>query len=139
MGEVRDVLYSYDGSNLSLYIDGELQPARYKLGPAAALAVFLRRVKPNELSGYHDIYYALVFFLGGVLLGMVARRLARNKLAGYLILGMVTLAVPLFLELVLARVSGRWFSFANVLLSIGLLIAGAVWINADRRSIQSAV
>jgi hypothetical protein len=70
---------------------------------------------------------------------MVARRLARNKLAGYLILGMVTLAVPLFLELVLARVSGRWFSFANVLLSIGLLIAGAVWINADRRSIQSAV
>jgi hypothetical protein len=139
MGEVRDVLYSYDGSNLSLYIDGELQPARYKLGPAAALAVFLRRVKPNELSGYHDIYYALVFFLGGVLLGMVARRLARNKLAGYLILGMVTLAVPLFLELVLVRVSGRWFSFANVLLSIGLLIAGAVWINADRRSIQSAV
>ena len=138
MGEVRDVLYSYDGSNLSLYIDGKLQPAHYKLGPGAALAVFLRRVRPNELNGYNDIYYALVFFFGGVLLGTVARRLPRNELAGYVILGMVTLAVPLFLELVLVRVSGRWFSLANVLLSIGLLIAGALWINADRRSIRRA-
>jgi hypothetical protein len=138
VGETRDIIYSYNGSNLSLYIDGRLQPARYKLGPAAALAVFLRRVKPNELSGYNDIYYALVFFFGGALLGTVARRLPRNKLAGYVIVGMVTLAVPLFLELVLVRVSGRWFSLANVLLSIGLLIAGALWINADSRSIRSA-
>jgi VanZ like family len=138
MGQVRDVLYSYDGSNLSLYIDGKLQPVRYKLGPGAALAAFLLRVRPNELNGYNDIYYALVFFFGGVLLGTVARQLPRNKLAGYVILGVVTLAVPLFLELVLVRASGHRFSLANVALSVGFLIAGALWLNADRGSIRSA-
>jgi hypothetical protein len=138
VGETRDIIYSYNGSNLSLYIDGRLQPARYKLGPATALAVFLRRVKPNELSGYNYIYYALIFFPGAALLGLAARRLPAGGLTGYLTLGVMTLAIPLLLDLVLVHVSGRWFSPANVLLSIGLVVSGGLWINADRKPIQNA-
>jgi hypothetical protein len=136
--ETRDILYSYDGANLSLYIDGKLQPSPYRLGPGAALVVFLRRIRPNELRGYNDIYYALVFFPAGALLGIAARRLPVNNPAGYLTLGVVTVVISLFLEFVLVWVSGRSFSPANVLLSIGLVIAAALWINADRSSIRTA-
>jgi hypothetical protein len=64
--------------------------------------------------------------------------LAASGLAGYLTLGVTTLAIPLLLELVLVHVSGRWFSPANVLLSIGLVVSGGLWINADRKPIQNA-
>ena len=136
VAETRDILYSYDGSNLSLYIDGKLQPSRYTLGPGAALVVFLRRVRPNELSGYAYVYYALVFFPGGALLGIAARSMA-NKRAVYVTVGVVTIIIPLLLELVLNRISGRSISPANVALSIALVVGGALWVNADRRSNQN--
>jgi glycopeptide antibiotics resistance protein len=138
IGETRDLLYSYDGSDLSLYIDGKLRPAHYKLGPGAALAVFLRRIKPAELAGYNYIYYALVFFPGGVLLGTAARRLPAGKLATYLTFGTVILVIPLLLEAVLVWVSGRPFSLANVVLPVVLVFGGSLWINADRVKTRSA-
>jgi hypothetical protein len=136
VAETRDILYSYDGSNLSLYIDGKLQPSPYRLGPGAALVVFLRRVRPNELSGCNYIYYALVFFPAGALLGRAAKPMA-NKLTFNVTLGVVTLSIPLLLELVLNRISGRSISPANVALSIALVVGGGLWINADRRSNQN--
>jgi hypothetical protein len=138
VGETRDILYSYDGSNLSLYIDGKVQPNRYKLGPGAALAILVRKIRPAELSGYNHIFYALVFFPGGALLGIAARRLPLNRMASYMIFGAVILVIPLLMELVLMRVSGRVFSFPNVAISVVLVIAGIVWINADRGGIRSA-
>ncbi|MFZ1974496.1 MAG: VanZ family protein [Candidatus Acidiferrales bacterium] len=136
-GETRDILYSYDGSNLSLYIDGRVQPNRYKLGPGAALAIFVRKIKPAELNGYNYIFYALVFFPGGALLGIAARRLPLNRMASYMIFGAVILVIPLLMELVLVRVSGRVFSPPNVALSVVLVIAGIVWTNADRGKVRS--
>lgn len=137
VAETRNIVYSYDGSNLSLYIDGKLQPTRYRLGPGAALAVFLRRVRPSELGGYNYIYYALTFFPAGALLGIATRRFPAKGFAGCAALGVAILVVPLLLELVLIHVSGRWFSPVNVLLAIGFTMGGCLWINADRRSIHS--
>lgn len=138
VAETRDFLYSYDGADLSLYIDGKLRPTHYELGPGAALAVFLRRIKPPELAGYNYIYYALVFFPGGVLLGMAARRWPAGEVANYLTFGAVILVIPLLLESLLVLGSGRRFSLGNVVLSIVLFIGGSLWINADRLKTRSA-
>ena len=59
--ERRDILFSYDGSNLSLFVDGKKEPRSYQLGPGTALAQMFVRVIPAELDGYHYIYDALVF------------------------------------------------------------------------------
>lgn len=138
LAATRDILYSYDGSNLSLYLDGKPQPTRYQLGPGAALAVFVRRIKPAELSGYNYIYYALVFFPVGALLGMAGRQTPANRLASYVTFGVVTLVFPLSLEFGLVWMSGRGFSFANVVLSFVLVIAGSFWINADHVRFRAA-
>ena len=62
-GRTRDILYTYDGSNLSLFLDGKEEPLTYRLGPGTALAKSVRLVKPAELEGYNYIYYILVFCL----------------------------------------------------------------------------
>jgi hypothetical protein len=71
----RDILVSYDGSDLALFVDGKQDVDSYQLGPATSLARVFRTAKPRELDGYHDIYYTMVFFPGGILLGIGARNL----------------------------------------------------------------
>jgi VanZ family protein len=130
----RDILFSYDGSNLSLYIDGKKEPRAYLLGPGTGLAELVRRVIPSELQGYNDIYYAAVFLPGGILLGIACRCWAERPFVAPSLILLGTCLPPVILESVLVSVSGRAVSRANVLFSLLLIIAGAVWINADRRA-----
>ncbi|HUA01872.1 MAG TPA: VanZ family protein [Candidatus Aquilonibacter sp.] len=126
----RNILYSYDGSVLSLYIDGRLAASRFRLGPGAALAHFVRWLRPAELDGYLDIFYALVFVPAGVLLGIAARK-RRHRPALWLVLALLFVLPPLLFEALLVAVSGRFFSRGEAALSFLLLIAAALWINAD--------
>lgn len=130
-GKPRDILYSYDGSNLSLYIDGHKDPRIYQLGPGTTMARLVHRIKTPELDGYIDIYYALVFFPAGVLLGVATRNLATRDAAGWLFLVFALFAPPWILDRILASVSGRPFSFAYAALSLILLAGGAIWMNVD--------
>jgi VanZ like family len=130
----RNILYSYDGSNLLLYIDGKAAALPYRLGPGAVLAHAIRRIKPNELDGYHDIYYALVFFPAGIALGIFARAARGRRMAAWLFIAPWLIVPPLLLEYLLIAVSGRTFSPGNLVLSVGLLVFGALWINADNTS-----
>lgn len=135
----RDILFTYDGSNLTLYIDGKKDPHFYELTPGTPLAQLARHVRPSELEGYTYIYYALVFFPGGALIGLGARYVVSNGAWKVLYLYLaVALASSVCLEFALVRVSGRPFSLANVLLSIVLTMAGILWINSDRGTIRSA-
>jgi glycopeptide antibiotics resistance protein len=127
--QTRDLLFSYDGSDLHLYVDGRSLEDRY-LGPGTAFAEKFRRVKQAELNGYKDIYYAIVFLPIGWLLGMAARKFPwrRPLLIPF---GLSLLLGPLILECVLSRISGRSFSVANLTLSVGMVLAGIFWINSD--------
>ena len=129
-GQTRDLLFSYDGSDLHLYVDGRKLQDRY-LGPGAAFAEQFRRVKQGELNGYKDIYYAVVFLPIGCLLGLAAREVPWRRLRRLIPLSLSVLLGPLILESVLARISGRSFSVANLTLSVGMVLAGIFWINSD--------
>jgi VanZ family protein len=129
----RDILYSYDGTNLSLFIDGKKEPHVYRLGPGTALARLVTRVKPAELDEYADVYYAAVFFPAGVLLGIAARKLTSRNVAGWLSLAFCLLAPPWLLERWLTSESGRLFSLPYVVLSLVLVCGSALWIDMDRR------
>jgi VanZ family protein len=133
LNQRRDILLSYDGSNLSVYIDGKRDPRRYELTPGAPLAQLIRHIKTIELEGYTYIYYALVFVPGGVLLGLAARRLTTLDVREISALMLAIVVPSIFLEMLLVRISGRAFSLFNVFLSALFVIAGIVWINADRQ------
>ena len=138
LNQLRDILVSYDGSNLSVYINGKRDPRRYELTPGTPLAQLIRHIKTNELEGYTYIYYVLVFVPGGVLLGLAARRLTTLDVRGTLVLMLAIVMPSIFLEILLVRISGRPFSFFNIVLSGLLVIAGVIWINADRQRLQAA-
>jgi hypothetical protein len=116
-----------------VYIDGKRDPRRYELTPGAPLAQIIRHIKTIELEGYTYIYYALVFVPGGVLLGLAARRLTSLDVKGTLAMMLAIVMPSIFLEMLLVRISSRPFSLFNVFLSVLLMTAGIIWINADRK------
>jgi hypothetical protein len=107
------------------------EPRTYRLTPGTGLARLLCHIRPGELEGYADVYYACVFFPLGVLLGIAARRKPSHARASFLRLVTVSSFSPFILELVLVRVSGRTVSLENLALSFFLLLAGCLWVNAD--------
>jgi VanZ like protein len=131
--QTRDILLSYDGSNASLYLDGQPAARTYRLGPGAALAHHLRMVRTGELNGYGYIYYFLIFFPGGILIGISANSVARRSLAALFLGALTFFLLPAFLlEYVLVSVSGREVSPAYLLLSVALSVGGSLWIRTDR-------
>jgi len=74
--KARDILVSYDGSNAYLYVDGMKVSPSYHLSPGAGLVREFYRVRTTELGAYLVLYDALIFVPAGLLLGLLARRMA---------------------------------------------------------------
>ena len=133
-GQGRDIVASYDGSDASIYLDGNRVRQTYRLSPGASLAHHFFIVWTANLGGYIVVYETLIFLPGGFLIGMAARGWATWKTAGRLLLAAGLLLPPVLLELLLVWVSGREILAGNVFLSLCLSIAGALLINADCRA-----
>jgi VanZ family protein len=132
-GQARDILVSYDGSNVSLYVDGKKTRRVYYLSPGAALAQGFSRMKTSEWDGYIVMYDTMIFLPVGCLLGMVARKMRAQKCAARLLL-VLGLALPSVLyEFILVWVSGRAASPWQVSLCLFLTVLGVWLINVDRR------
>jgi VanZ like family len=128
---MHDILYSYDGSDLSLTLDGKKEDVVYKLGPGTSLARIVH-LKTAELEGYNYIFYALVFCVGGALLGLLEERHNKQFVPhrfAWLLLAFASSAA--LLEIILDVVSGRGFSVGAVMFSVLLAIAGLVWSKSD--------
>jgi hypothetical protein len=119
---VRHLVVTYDGRDLSAYVDGDRAGGvRFGLG-VAALAPFLGR-DARAFPAYELVYYALVFVPAGMLVSRAAaghRRLTRGAVA---IAGVAVLAMTL--ELVLVAVSHRPPAASGVLWSLLSGAAGA--------------
>jgi len=131
-GEPRDILFSYDGSNLSLFVDGVKNPDVYMLGPGARFAELIRTPRGAELEGYNYIYDALIFSPAGMLVGLAAFRKNLRNVAEYLLFAIGFLLPPYVYERILSHVSGRPNSLESVFLCLVLFVGGALWIDVDR-------
>ena len=130
--ETRDLLLSFDGASVNLFINGKRHDRSYELGPGAALARFVRRIKAPELEGYEYLFCALVFFPAGCLLGLTWRTATEHRIGRLSLLVLGFVLPSLMLEIVLVHVSGRAVSLENISLSILLALVGSLWMNADR-------
>jgi hypothetical protein len=131
-GQTRDILISYDGSNVSLYVNGKKEARVFYLSPGAALAHKFARVWASDLTGYLVTYDVLTFVPAGLLLGLIARKEPFRKPAGKFLLLLGFLLPPIFCELILVWVSGRAFSLWEIILRLLLILLGAWLMNADR-------
>jgi glycopeptide antibiotics resistance protein len=132
-GQTRDILVSYNGSSVSLFVDGKKQTRVYYLSPGAALAHKFSRVVTSDLDGYLVTYDLLIFLPAGLLLGMIARKVSSRELTGRLLLLLGLLLPPVLYEFILEWVSGKAVSWWEIILCILLTLLGAWLINADRR------
>jgi len=139
IGQTRDVLFSYDGLDLFLYVDGKKERRAYQLGLGAALAQFVRRIKANESEGYQYIFYALVFFPAGCIVGFAGRRVAARPIARCLLVVLGVLFPSLLFEIVLAHWGGQELSLGNMALWVLIALAGSFWINADGGPLKSSM
>ena len=133
----RNLLLSYDGSRLTLYVDGKKEGRPYQLGPGAGLASILHGIKSGELEGYHDIFYAIVFLPAGCLLGLGWRKVAPRAVPRLLLVLLSAVILPVLFEMGLAFWGTTSLWFGNVVLSALLVLAGTFWVNADNRRPES--
>ena len=92
------------------------------------MARHFRHLKTGELDGYTYVYYLLIFFVGGALVGMT-----EGKKAEALAFRLFACSMPaVLLEGILVWVSGRSVSATLMAISVALAIIGSLWINADR-------
>lgn len=130
--QVKNLLISYDGSRLVLYVDGRQEGRPYVLGPGAGLASLVHGIKSGELDGYHDIFYTIVFFPPGCLLAFGWRRLSSQAGLRLALMLLGVLIVPSLFEVCLALAGSASVWLGNIVLSMLLVLAGALWVNADR-------
>jgi len=131
--QVQNLLISYDGSRLALYVDGGEEGRPYELGPGAGLASLVHGLKSGELDGYHDIFYAIVFFPPGCLLALGWKKLASKAGLRLALMLLGVLVLPSLFEVCLAFAGGASVWPGNIVLSMLLVLAGVLWVNADRR------
>jgi hypothetical protein len=126
----RDVVVSWDGSDLAVYVDGNKERRTYELGAGVVLAQFVRRFRATESQRYQYIFYALVFFPAGCIAGLAWRKLSARPFARSALAASSVLLPPLLFASI-AR--GEVRSVPNVTLWTVILLAGGLWINADGR------
>jgi VanZ family protein len=127
----RSILFSYDGARGFLYIDGRIVRKSYYLSPGAALVGTLIRIKTDELVAYSGLYDSLVFLPLGFLLGLAVRIIPPGNTTYWLAIGAGILLPGILMECLLVGISGRQASVMQLSLTIGLTIAGMLWMNLD--------
>lgn len=130
--QTRNILLSFNGTVVSLFVNGRAYGLPYEFGAGTALAHHFRRIKAEELPGYSCIFYAIIFFPAGGLLGFAWRKSNRRWIArlGFLAAGWL-LPAAVF-EWLLADVAGRAISLQNICFAALIALAGSLWMNSDR-------
>ena len=131
-GQTQDILVSYDGSNVSLFLNGKKETWVYYLSPGAALVHKFSRVIVTDLDGYLATYDLLIFIPAGLLLGMIARKEPSREPAGRSLLLLGLLLPSVIYEFILVWVSGKTVSWWEIILCLLMTLLGAWLINADR-------
>jgi len=137
--QARDILVSYDGSELFLYVDGKKDRWAYQLGPGVVLAQFVRRFRASESQRYQYIFYALVFFPAGCIVGFAWRKVAARPIPRSLLMALGILLPSLLFEIILVLWGGQVMSLGNIALWVLIALAGSLWINADGGALKGSL
>ena len=126
-----DLLITYDGANIKIFMDGRRLPYSVELGPGAAIFRLFTQLSMYDARGYKVVYYGIVFVPLGCLLALAAKGTRGNSLLRTSTLGFGLLLPPGLLESVLVSVSGRAISAGNLCLGFFIMPAATFSLAAS--------
>jgi hypothetical protein len=109
----------YDGSDLRVYVNGELRSERVRFGPGTAAFGSILPRRPRLLPAYEIFFYGIVFCPAGVLLALAREASERRSLR--LLSVAFLIAAPALYEGMLVAVSGKSFYWPHVLVGIAFI------------------
>jgi hypothetical protein len=116
---LRQLIITYDGSTLLVYIDGARNRFSLELTPgAAAWSTLLPIMNASQMKTYKAMYYALLFFPAGVLAAVPTRHLPMRHQFQPLVTAAKVVLPSIALEGILVAVSGKAANWQNLLLSL---------------------
>jgi glycopeptide antibiotics resistance protein len=127
----KDLLVTYDGSSLRLYVNGQRDPEALILSPGAAVFRWFLRLRMYELPGYQILYEAFLFVPLGTLLAFVARKINEGRLRMVALISVAAITPASLLEIVLRDISGSPFHAGVVLLRVCFVLGMLALCNSD--------
>jgi len=136
------LIFSYDGSRLTVYKDGVRQPYSLDFSPGAVAAGFLFSLGPFDMLGYRILFYMAVLFPLGFLLMLTVWRGVKRLLPRIVPICGIILLYSLVLEVILAEVARRSLCLENLFLSmlitaVGMLMSAIAFRDLDLKSYAS--
>jgi glycopeptide antibiotics resistance protein len=128
---LHNLIVTYDGLNLLLYVDGKRSSNSLKLNPGIILFSSLFRQYTYYAIGYkamHYVYYALVFIPLGILMTLTVKIMRSRFFIKVIIICGYIMLPPIILEGILVIVSGRVVSMDNLLISMIFTISPMVFL-----------
>jgi concanavalin A-like lectin/glucanase superfamily protein/VanZ like protein len=123
---LHDLVVTFDGSKLQVYVDGLLRPESLDLNPGTALAAKLFRIRPEEMKGFGRMYYGMVFLPLGCIWGLLSRSNRRWPFTAFLFVS-VGFLMSAILEVTLMGIRGGALNTGNLLVGTFLII-GSGWV-----------
>lgn len=130
--QTRNILLSFNGTAVSLFVDGRDYGHAYEFGPGVALAHYFRHIKAEELPGYGYIFYVIIFFPAGCLIAFAWRKTQVRPIKRLYFAASGWLLPAIAFELILAHAAQRGISAPNICFAALLALAGSLWMNADQ-------
>ncbi len=135
----HNLLITYDGSVLNLYVDGVRHYPALELTPGAATP--LKYIFPIgcglDMNKY--LYYAFIFIPLGILFIFMAKKMRKRLLVQISLIFGCTLLPSFILEGFLVTVSGRVVRFENILFSVMFMVAPMVLFKLYRTQIVTDI
>jgi VanZ family protein len=126
---LHNLVITYNGSDLFLYVDGVRNSHFLKFNPGTILFGHLFHLNEYNIVGFTVLYYALVFIPLGILMTLIVKKTRGRFVIKILtICGGIVLS-SLILEGVLMIVSGRVMILENLLISMICISGPMVFLN----------
>jgi glycopeptide antibiotics resistance protein len=115
-----NLVMTYDGSELLLYVNGVRTSHTLELTPGAAAFSYLFPLDASRMRTYKILYYATMFIPLGMVLSWTVNTLRKRWVLRMLFISGGLIFPSLMLESMLVGVSGREGKLGNILLSMSL-------------------
>ncbi|MDR4497853.1 MAG: hypothetical protein MRK02_08045 [Candidatus Scalindua sp.] len=127
----HNLIITYDGLTLLLYVDGKLSSYSLELNPGTILFSSLFRQITYCVTGFkaiHYVYYALIFVPLGILMALAVKKIRKQSLIQIITISISVLLPSIIFEGVLVSVSGRAVRVENLLTSMIFTIIPMVFL-----------
>jgi glycopeptide antibiotics resistance protein len=129
--EPKDLLVTYDGSSLRLYVNGQRDTHSLILSPGAGVFRWFLRLRMYELPGYQILYEAFLFVPLGTLPAFVTKKINEGRLRKAALISVAAITPASLLEFVLRGVTGSPFHTGDVLLRVCFVLGMVALWNSD--------